>query len=77
MEFKAPDTVTLTRDLAEHGLCRGDLGTIVHVYGPEAAEVEFVTAAGRTEALVTLKTEDIRPVKDTDLIAVRPTDPSE
>ena len=76
MEFKVPDTVILTRDLAEHGLCRGDLGTVVHVYGQEAAEVEFVTAGGRTEALVTLKAEDIRPVKSTDLIAVRPTDPS-
>ena len=76
MEFKVPDTVILTHDLSEHGLCQGDLGTVVQVYGREAVEVEFVTAGGRTQALVTLKTEDIRPVKDTDLIAVRSTDQS-
>jgi hypothetical protein len=36
-------------------------------------EVEFVTASGRTQALVTLKADDARAVRDEDLIAVRPT----
>jgi len=39
------DMVVLTRDLSEHGLQKGDVGTIVHVYNVGAAyEVEFVTA---------------------------------
>ena len=33
-------------------------------------EIEFVTASGRTEALVTFPEEDVRPVADTDLITV-------
>jgi hypothetical protein len=66
------DVVVLTRDLPEHGLLRGDLGTVVEQYGPEAIGVEFVAASGRTQALVTLRLEDLRPVADDDLVAVRP-----
>jgi hypothetical protein len=46
---------------------------VVQVYGPDAFEVEFVTAAGRTQALHVLHRDDIRPVADDDLLAVRPT----
>jgi hypothetical protein len=31
-----------------------------------------VTASGRTEALITLRTTDVRGVGDQDLVAVRP-----
>jgi len=34
-------------------------------------EVEFVTASGKTQALVTLKGTDVRHVVDSDLMAVR------
>ena len=44
---------------------------VVHVYDPDALEVEFTTAFGRTEALLTLRTEDLRGVVDNDLVAVR------
>ena len=71
MNFKTLDTVVLTRDLPEHGLQKGDLGAVVHVYEPDGVEVEFVTASGRTEALVTLKIDAIRHVADSDLISVR------
>lgn len=67
------DTVVLTRDVPEAGLRTGDLGAVVQVYGPDAFEVEFVTAAGRTQALHVLHRDDIRPVADDDLLAVRPT----
>ena len=40
-------------------------------YAPDQVEVEFVNAAGHTEALVTLATDAIRPVSHHDLIAVR------
>ena len=72
MNFKELDTVVLDRDLPEHGLRRGDLGAVVQVYQPDAIEVEFVTASGRTQALVTLNVRDVRAVADEDLISVRP-----
>jgi len=71
MTYKSLDTVVLVRDLAEHGLKAGDLGAVVEIYPPDALEVEFVTASGRTTALVTLKSTDVRPISDSDLIAVR------
>jgi hypothetical protein len=72
MKFKVLDTVVLRRDLPEHGLREGDLGAVVEVYEPDGIEVEFVTASGRTEALLTLKDSDVRAVGDRDLVAVRP-----
>lgn len=71
MTYKILDTVVLDVDAPEHGLRRGDLGAVVHVHEPGALEVEFVTASGRTQALVTLKVQDVRPVHDNDLVAVR------
>ncbi len=71
MRYKELDVVVLDKELPDLGLRRGDLGTVVHVYEPDGLEVEFVTASGRTEALVTLEVGDVRPVVDTDLISVR------
>ena len=76
MKFKLLETVVLTRDLPEHGLKKGDLGAIVQLYEPDGLEVEFVSAAGTTEALLTLKETDVRAVSDDDLIAVRQLDRS-
>ena len=73
--FHQLDTVVLTRDLPEAGLRSGDLGAIVLVFGDEAVEVEFVTASGRTQALLTLPVNDVRPVRDDDLLAVRTSPP--
>ena len=70
--FKLLDTVVLKRDIPEAGLRIGDLGAIVEVHEPDGFEVEFVAASGRTQALVTLRLDDIRHVDDRDLIAVRP-----
>jgi Domain of unknown function (DUF4926) len=72
MIYHVLDTVVLDRDHPDHGLRRGDLGAIVEVYEPDGLEVEFVTASGRTAALVTLTARDIRPVADDDLVSVRP-----
>ena len=66
------DTVVLTRDLAEHGLQAGDVGAVVHGYRDNAAfEVEFVTAEGRTVAVVTLTPADIRPMAGKEILHVR------
>ena len=72
MSFHRLDVVVLERDLPAHGLKRGDLGAVVELYAPDGLEVEFVTASGRTEALVTLTALDVRPVVENDLVAVRP-----
>ena len=71
MKYKLLDTVVLDRDLPQHGLRAGDLGAVVEVYEPTGLEVEFVTASGKTQALVTLNVEDVRPVQENDLVAVR------
>ena len=71
MKFKPLDVVVLQKDLPTNGLKRGDLGAVVDVYEPDGLEVEFVTASGKTEALVTLKTADVRAVANNDLVAVR------
>lgn len=69
--FKLLETVALTHDIPESGLCGGDLGAIVELHGPDDFEVEFVAASGRTQALLTLGSADVRHVGDQDLIAVR------
>jgi len=65
------DTVVLEKDLPTHGLQRGDIGAVVEVYEPDAVEVEFVTGAGKTQALVTLAINEIRPIGDSEILAVR------
>ena len=72
MRYRALETVVLDRDLSDHGLRRGDLGAVIEVYEPDGLEVEFVTASGRTAALLTLNARDVRPVADDDLVSVRP-----
>jgi len=74
MAYETLQVVVLTRDLPPHGLLRGDLGTIVEVYDGAGLEVEFVTASGRTSAVVTVRSSDVRPIADTDLVAVRSLD---
>jgi hypothetical protein len=76
MSFQARDVVVLNTDLPDQGLKRGDLGAVVDVYSPDTVEVEFVTASGRTQALIALRTRDIREVGDDDLVAVRPAETS-
>ena len=71
MKHEILDTVVLTHDLPGEGLRAGDLGAVVEVYEPDGIEAECVTASGLTKALVTLKSSDVRPVGDMDLIAVR------
>ncbi len=76
MKYKLLETVVLNRDLVDRGLRKGDLGSVVHVYEPDGLEVEFVSAAGKTQALLTLRENDVRAVSDDDLITVRQLDRS-
>lgn len=69
--FNVLDTVALTHDVPSVGLRKGDIGAVVEVLSPDTMEVEFVAASGRTQALLTLETSDIRHIGDRDVIAVR------
>ena len=44
---------------------------MVDLHAPDGLEVEFVLASGKTQALVSLGSADVRAVGDADLIAVR------
>ena len=69
------DQVVLVRGLPEHGLCDGDIGTIVLVHrGGEGYEVEFVALDGETIAVVTLMADDVRPIGSKEMAHVRPLD---
>lgn len=71
MRFNLIETVVLTKDIDEHNLKKGDMGTVVEIYGEHDYEVEFVTAGGRTVALISLNEKDIRPVEPRDMVSVR------
>jgi len=51
--------VALLEDLPEHGLVRGQVGTVVEYLAPGVYEVEFCDDNGRTYAMVSLKAEQL------------------
>lgn len=53
------DVVALTTDVPTERLVRGQVGTVVMAYEPDAYEVEFVDSEGRTYALATLKVDQL------------------
>jgi len=64
--------VILTCDLAEHGLARGDIGTVVLVHEKgKGYEVEFTTLDGEIIAIVTLTAKQVRPSKPKEIAHVR------
>ena len=70
--YKELDTIVFTHDIEEFSLKQGDIGTIVHCYKDNKAfEAEFVTADGRTIALLTLKPEEIRSLRKREVLHVR------
>ncbi len=70
--MKELDMVVLEQDIKEHGLQRGDIGAIVHRYNNGLAfEVEFVTGEGHTVAVLTLKPDAIRLMKQREILHVR------
>jgi hypothetical protein len=72
MKIKEHDCVVLTADLPEEKLETGDVGTVVHIHkGGAAYEVEFVTLAGKTIAVATVKAAQVRPVGKRDVNHVR------
>jgi hypothetical protein len=74
MKIEVLDTVVLRNDMPAEGLKAGDVGAVVEKYGTKGLEVEFVTGAGRTQALVTLEIDDVREFGASDLLSARPVD---
>ena len=71
------EIVVITHDVEEHGLKQGDVGTVVHRYEDGAAyEVEFVTAEGKTVALLTMAPADIRVMSGTEILHAREVTPA-
>ena len=66
---KELDLVALINDLPEYDLHRGDVGTVVHVYGAiptdagQLYEVEFMNDAGDTLAVATLRDNAVKAVE--------------
>ena len=70
--IKEHDCVVLTEDLPAEGLKAGDIGTVVHIHaGGAGYEVEFMTLAGQTFAVVTLLPTQIRAITPRDVAHVR------
>lgn len=66
------DTVALIRDVPDLGLTAGEVGAVVEVLSPDAYEVEFVTDAGRTYGLYTLRADHLVRLHNAG-VAFRPT----
>jgi hypothetical protein len=56
------DVVALTADMPEHGLVRGQVGTVVELLAPDVFEVEFSDNEGRTYASVSVRCEQLMPL---------------
>ncbi len=70
--FQELDTVVLTHNVENHGLKEGDIGAVVHCYQDgQGLEVEFVTAEGKTIALLTLTPSDVRLMREREILHVR------
>lgn len=70
--IKEHDCVVLTEDLTAEGLKAGDIGTVVHIHaGGAGYEVEFMTLAGQTFAVVTLLPTQVRAITPRDVAHVR------
>jgi hypothetical protein len=66
------ERVVLMTDLPEHGLKRGDVGTIVLIHrGGAGYEVEFVTLSGETIAVVTVRSSQVRPIERREIAHAR------
>jgi hypothetical protein len=58
-EIHILDVVALTEDVPDHGLLRGQVGTVVESLGSGAFEVEFVDNDGRTYATLPLRASQL------------------
>ncbi len=77
MSLPLYERVALRRDLPEHNLRRGDVGTLLdYVPHPEGGEqgcaVEVFNALGESIAVVMVPESDIEALRADEVLAVRP-----
>ena len=66
------DLVVLTHDFVAQDLRQGDIGVVVHCYGDgQAYEVEFMSAEGKTIAILTLEHHEVRAMGSGEILHVR------
>jgi len=69
--IKELDSVVLTVDLPEHGLKKGDVGTVVLLHDSRGYEVEFMTLGGSTLVVVSLSSTQVRPAGSREIAQAR------
>ena len=75
--IKEHDRIVLKTDLPADGLEAGDVGIVVHIYADGAAyKVEFTTLDGDTAAVVTVETDQARPVHKREITHARELQPA-
>ncbi len=66
------ERIILRIDIPQYGLKKGDIGTVVMVHSKgKGYEVEFITLDGKTVAVASLTSEDIRPIRKREIAHVR------
>ncbi len=70
--IKEHERVVLKVPVPAEGLETGDVGTVVHIYKDDQAyEVEFITLDGKTAAVVTLESAQVRQVGEREITHAR------
>jgi hypothetical protein len=70
--IKEHDRVVSKKEVPDHGLRSGDVGTVIHVNKKGVAfGVEFLTLQGETDAIATLEASQVRPVRKSEITHAR------
>lgn len=76
MNPKLYEQVALRRDVPENGLKAGDVATLVDIVPgpagqPQGAVIEVFNALGHTICVTDVSVEDVEPLRDDEVLAVR------
>ena len=58
-EIKVLDVVAVLEDVPQHGLLRGEVGTVVELWKDGAFEVEFSDTSGKAYAFAPLRADQL------------------
>jgi hypothetical protein len=58
-EIKLLDVVAVLEDVPQHGLLRGEVGTVVELWKDGAFEVEFSDTSGKAYAFAALRADQL------------------
>jgi Domain of unknown function (DUF4926) len=76
MKYELFTRIALKTDLPQHGLCSGDVATIVEHHvgrpGEPGYTLEVFNAVGESIAVVTVRESQIEPLTANELLHVRP-----